>query len=789
MPVPSDYVSYTPFDNNLASLGTRPITWGHVGSSNTFVSGVTGKALSCPGNSTTQSGVRAVYDLPASEFTVSLRVKKTTTVGGGIISYATSNPATNENALMVFADGGSGVTSMHMRLRNSTQITPMPPIILNLSAVYTFSWKSSTGTLKVYRDGVLYYTANWNQGTPLGTNGFLYLGQEQDAIDGGLDASQAPGMEIEDFYVYERQLTDAEVLSFNEVPTPNVRATYKEELCVNGKLTNGLTGWLNPSGQVNALVTDAERGTVLQSTADTNGNGANQAMIRVQPGRKFRLTGYVKSVTGSVGLKLGLWRPNGVWSDNIYTPSTSVTNAWTKVTVDGVVPGGIGYITIIANQAVSGVALIHDVSLTEIDVRPGPVHALNSRGHDVNAAQTGPALSVVDGSGLLRPGNEALPFSMYAWVRPKVLPAASTSRIIIGRPGNHSGLIQNPSGSNVILGFHLWNTSSNISATKTVSPAEWHHITGIYDGAGGMSCYVDEDTTPATATFTGSFHASTSSSMTAGGTIAGDFAFDGAIARLCVYNVVLTAEERAILHSGGIVKRGLVMHYEFDGPRWRTETVLDKSGYGRHLVTSAPTRIGYVAGPRGKGYRGDRFGMDITFEDWPKGRNLSGEWVNGVYVQNPAGSGQIYVTSDNILVCDAGSTPNSTAQIMTSDVKGVMADLRNATQAIMSIVARTTGIIPGGFSWNKAYWFGRAKGWPNGDNQGTNVDGPAISNDTGGQFQTFELTRTVPSHQRFFTGSGSGIGVNSAQGKMEIKSISIKPVPKTPIAGRTARKR
>lgn len=75
------------------------------------------------------------------------------------------------------------------------------------------TWVSSGGVVKLYRDGALIHTATGiASGASLVAAGSLVFGQDQDAIGGGFDATQAWKGELDEVRLYNRAFTDAEAL-------------------------------------------------------------------------------------------------------------------------------------------------------------------------------------------------------------------------------------------------------------------------------------------------------------------------------------------------------------------------------------------------------------------------------------------------------------------------------------------------------------------------------------------------------------------------------------------------
>lgn len=75
------------------------------------------------------------------------------------------------------------------------------------------TWQSSTGQVKVYKDGALAFTSATplQKGVSLAGGGALVLGQDQDAINGGFQSSQSFVGNMDEFSLYGKVLTAANV--------------------------------------------------------------------------------------------------------------------------------------------------------------------------------------------------------------------------------------------------------------------------------------------------------------------------------------------------------------------------------------------------------------------------------------------------------------------------------------------------------------------------------------------------------------------------------------------------
>lgn len=73
------------------------------------------------------------------------------------------------------------------------------------------TWVSTGGALRVYKDGVLAFSGSVQAGASLSANGALVLGQDQDSLGGGFEATQALLGQLDDVALYPTALTQARV--------------------------------------------------------------------------------------------------------------------------------------------------------------------------------------------------------------------------------------------------------------------------------------------------------------------------------------------------------------------------------------------------------------------------------------------------------------------------------------------------------------------------------------------------------------------------------------------------
>ena len=86
------------------------------------------------------------------------------------------------------------------------------------------SWRSSTGALRAYKDGVMHHhSINFQKGHTIKAGGSSVLGQEQDGLASGFDASQS----------FQGTLTNVNVWSF-VLSTISIKLKSKSLFCMLG---------------------------------------------------------------------------------------------------------------------------------------------------------------------------------------------------------------------------------------------------------------------------------------------------------------------------------------------------------------------------------------------------------------------------------------------------------------------------------------------------------------------------------------------------------------------------
>lgn len=132
---------------------------------------------------------------PGTDITVELWVRSTnTTKAGSLVSFATAGSA---NTFLIYDH-----RNLTVWINNAS--SEATGVSLNDGGWHhlAVTW-STSGTLQLFKDGVLAYSTNNHQiGAQMGTFGTLVLGQDQDTLSGGFDAAQAFLGEIKEVRIW-----------------------------------------------------------------------------------------------------------------------------------------------------------------------------------------------------------------------------------------------------------------------------------------------------------------------------------------------------------------------------------------------------------------------------------------------------------------------------------------------------------------------------------------------------------------------------------------------------------
>jgi len=145
---------------------------------------------------------------PSTDMTVAFWVKSLDSGVPAFLSYAKVAPGTNDVVIQNLFTGVEGC------INNSCTPAGTPGILDGNWHHIAVTWQSSDGETKVYADGVP-STHTEATGTSIAGVGSLVLGQEQDIIGGGFSVSEAFEGLLDDVRIYDRVLTEFEVLALS----------------------------------------------------------------------------------------------------------------------------------------------------------------------------------------------------------------------------------------------------------------------------------------------------------------------------------------------------------------------------------------------------------------------------------------------------------------------------------------------------------------------------------------------------------------------------------------------
>lgn len=198
-------VSYWAMENAGATvvdlLNNNPLT----ATATSVVAGKSGNCRHFGGNINERLQRSGAVNFPTTAISVSLWVKSTNiTNAAGMFTYHTS-VGSNSNDFLVYLPFGmephvngasfaSGVSVATGQWRHVVQ-----------------TWTSATGATKLYVDGALVADQPLAPGTSIPGGGCIVLGQEQDTLCGGFDASQAFDGQLDEVGLWNRVLTATEV--------------------------------------------------------------------------------------------------------------------------------------------------------------------------------------------------------------------------------------------------------------------------------------------------------------------------------------------------------------------------------------------------------------------------------------------------------------------------------------------------------------------------------------------------------------------------------------------------
>ncbi len=172
----------------VTSLAAQPITPGNM--------------ISLDGTTNSYAVVTNFTGFPSNAWTAEFWLRSTSVLNAGIFSYA-NNQSDNEimfyrpTNLTVWVDG--------------TESNPSGNIADGKWHHVAASWTNS-GVLKVYVDGTLTISqSSLRAGHKMNSGGALLFGQDQDAIGGGFDPTQAFAGDIDEVRIWDRVRNDSEI--------------------------------------------------------------------------------------------------------------------------------------------------------------------------------------------------------------------------------------------------------------------------------------------------------------------------------------------------------------------------------------------------------------------------------------------------------------------------------------------------------------------------------------------------------------------------------------------------
>jgi len=200
---------------------------------------------------------------PTSEISVEFWMKTSdTTKNGSPFSYAI---ASQNNEFLIFNYRGFSIY-----IRGSGRGTGVSANDGNWHHIVV-TWRSSDGQLIVYKDGIAAYTGAHAAGTPLTSGGSMIIGQEQDNVGGGFDVSQAFLGQLDEYVVYNKVISAADVLDRYNTGLGKILAKYPMDhpsIRPSSNLTPAsITSWTNLSETYGG----GNAGSVCYNLSDDNG--------------------------------------------------------------------------------------------------------------------------------------------------------------------------------------------------------------------------------------------------------------------------------------------------------------------------------------------------------------------------------------------------------------------------------------------------------------------------------------------------------------------------------------
>lgn len=150
--------------------------------------------------------VNPFLNFPTNALTISFWLKSSnTTLAPGLISYASS---AHDNALLLIND-----QNLSIAINNSETGELGIPVNDGVWHNVALTWSSGDGQYKLFVDGLRRSIGVRSTGTPVLSGGSLVFGQDQDAVGGGFDPTQAFLGSLDEVRIFDRVLSEAEIAS------------------------------------------------------------------------------------------------------------------------------------------------------------------------------------------------------------------------------------------------------------------------------------------------------------------------------------------------------------------------------------------------------------------------------------------------------------------------------------------------------------------------------------------------------------------------------------------------
>ncbi len=147
------------------------------------------------------------------------------------VSYAMSSNASSESPLISYAVAGSdnevylrfspsGAITLTLNQNSSVSTGNIAALVDGKQHAIAVSWDNTAGDVRFYVDGQLVQTSTGvKTGVSLQAGGTLVMGQDQDSVNGGFNASQRFSGSIYDVRVWDRAISDEQIsLNYQQAP-------------------------------------------------------------------------------------------------------------------------------------------------------------------------------------------------------------------------------------------------------------------------------------------------------------------------------------------------------------------------------------------------------------------------------------------------------------------------------------------------------------------------------------------------------------------------------------------